>query len=288
MVIDSLQKNKGGESAPSALVTPDGNKLYLRNAFDGASVFLLCSGPSLQDHDLRKLSQRGIATCAVNNAGAVFRPNLWVCYDEPASFCDVIFRDPAIMKFVPVEHLKDSIRVRDKEGKLVTSSEKVADFPSVFGYLSNASFAAERWLEEETFNCGCDEESSDAEGIVGSRTVMLVALRLLFYLGFKRIFLLGCDFRMTFGKSNYAFEQEQTRATVRGNNRTYRVLAARFDALKPHLERAGLSIYNCYDTSDLKVFPYISFDDAIALATKTIPQAIDTNGMYDRGWRKES
>ena len=44
-------------------------------------------------------------SCAVNNAAAVVRPNLWLAVDHPGNFCDTVWKDPAVLKFVPQERL---------------------------------------------------------------------------------------------------------------------------------------------------------------------------------------
>jgi hypothetical protein len=81
----------------------DGTSIALKDLFDGQAGFLVCGGPSLACHDLGQLQQRGILTLAVNNAAVVVRPQFWTCVDDPANFCDAIWRDPAVWKFVPCE-----------------------------------------------------------------------------------------------------------------------------------------------------------------------------------------
>ena len=52
---------------------------------------------------------------------------------------------------------------------------------------ADARFRAERFLTENTFNWGCDKEVDDGIGFKGGRTVMLPALKLLFYLGVRTV-----------------------------------------------------------------------------------------------------
>ena len=119
-------------------------------------------------------------TCAVNNAAAVFRPQLWTAVDDPGHFCDVIWRDPGILKFVPLDHMEKTFLVRDDQDRLVPSTERVGDMPAVFGFRRNEAFAAEQWLYEDTFNGGNHTDRVDAYGNQGSRSVMYIALRPLF------------------------------------------------------------------------------------------------------------
>ncbi len=270
---------------PPMLFTRDGHNVFLGDMYRGHTAFLLCSGPSLKDHDLSKLNQRGILTLALNNAATVVRPQLWCSVDDPGNFADAIWYDPGILKFVPLCHMEKTFIVRDDQGELVPSQERVGDMPAVFGYRRNEAFCAEQWLYEDTFNWGNHSERVDAYGNKGSRSVMYIALRLLFHLGVRQVYLLGCDFKMVHGRQNYAFDQDRSRAAVRGNNSSYRILNVRLNHLKPHFDREGFQVFNCTPKSGLTVFPHIPYEDAVANATAIIPQQILTAGMYDRKQR---
>jgi hypothetical protein len=262
------------------LVTRSNRPTSLEGLYDGQTAFLIASGPSLLTHDLSQLSARGILTLAVNNAGAVFRPQLWVCLDSPGRFCDAIWRDPGITKFVPEGHLGSLLTVRDSEGRLIYSHETPRRMPAVFGYVRNEDFVPERWLSEDSFNCGQSDGRRDCAGNSGSRSVMYVALRLLYYLGLRRVYLVGCDFRMAEGRRNYAFPQHRTRASVASNNRLYATLNQRLRLLRPYFDAAGYQIFNCTPASGLTVFPYVPFEEAVACARAVVPRHIDTAGMY--------
>jgi hypothetical protein len=273
--------------SPPLLFTPDGHNAFLGDMYRGRAAFLLCGGPSLLSHDLGRLRERGVLSCAVNNAAAVFRPHLWIMVDEPANFCDGVWRDPAILKFVPLPQILKPIYRRDEAERLVPSAAAAADMPAVFGFRVNEDFVAERWLYESTVNWGNNGARVDAYGNRGSRSVMYAALRLLFVLGVRRLYLLGCDFRMQEGAANYAFPQDRSPASVRGNNYTYRVLNARLQQLRPHFEREGYQVFNCTPGSGLTVFPFLPFDEAVAEATAAFPATMNTAGMYDRAARAE-
>ncbi len=281
----NFQTGRCFQPAPM-LFTPDRHSLFLGNVFRGRSAFLVCGGPSLIDNDLTLLDQRGLLTCAVNNAATVYRSHLWVSVDNPGNFCDAIWRDPAIWKFVPQDHMDKRFTIRGSQGQLVPSEEKVGELPSVFGFRRNEQFVAQQWLYEDTFNWGNSSKRVDAYGNKGSRSVMYVALKLMFYLGVRRLFLLGCDFRMSYGAQNYAFPQERSRGSVRGNNSSYRILNVRLQKLKPYFDFEGFEIYNCTPQSGLTVFPYMPFKQAVDEARKEMPAKIVTDGMYDRRHRQ--
>ncbi len=270
------------EPSRPTLLTHDGQRVVLENVYRGSPAFLLCGGPSLITHDLQLLQQRGILTCAVNNAAAVFRPHLWVCVDSPGNFCDAVWRDPGTVKFTPSNFLRARLTVRDASGRLQASQDTVSDMPAVFGFERNDAFVADRWLHEATFNWGNAARRVDAHGNRGSRSVMYAALRLLFYLGVRELYLLGCDFRMERNKPNYAFPQRRSDSSIRGNNRTYEVLNNRLRQLLPYFEKEGYRVVNCTPNSGLTVFPTMPFEAAVAQVRSRLPSEIVTEGMYDR------
>ena len=270
------------------LFTRDGHNVFLGDMYRGRSAFLICSGPSLAQQDLSRLNDRGVLTMAVNNAAVIHRPQLWCSVDDPGNFCDAIWKDPAITKFVPLCHMEKPITTRDPSGDIITSEQRVGDMPAVFGLRRNETFQAGQWLYEDTFNWGNQGKRTDEHGNKGSRSVMYLALRLLFYLGIRRVTLLGCDFRMQTGAQNYAFPQDRTRASVRGNNASYRILNDRLTHLLPHFEQAGFEVFNATPDSGLTAFPTVSLDAALADAKAWLPSQIDTRGMYDRKQREKT
>ncbi len=269
------------------LFTRDGHNLFLGDMYRGAAAFLVCGGPSLLTHDLPQLQQRGLVTLAVNNAATVVRPNLWCCVDDPGNFSEAIWLDPGITKFVPLCHMEKPFMVRNEQGDLVPSPSKVGDMPAVFGFRRNEAFVPEQFLTEDTFNWGNHGNRTDSLGNKGSRSVMYVAIRMLYYLGIRTIYLLGCDFKMAKGQQNYAFPQDRSHSSVKGNNESYRVLNSRLEALQPYFKEAGLTIFNCTPDSGLTVFPHKSYAEAIEEATASLPRVINTEGMYDRQAREK-
>jgi hypothetical protein len=265
------------------IYTSRGERVPLHGVGRGRSAFLLLSGPSLAKMDLSPLQQRGIVTMGVNNSPAVWKPNFWTCVDNPGNFIEQIWKDASICKFAPLSHAFLKIRTRNEAGELIPSAFRVDDCPNVFYYTRHGRFDSETWLTDENFNWGNDEGATDALGVKGSRSVMLVAIKLLWYLGFARIFLLGADFRMQDGAQNYAFPQDRTPSSVKGNNATYNALNKRFAALQPHFLRAGLEVVNCTPESGLTAFPMGDFELAVKVAAKECNEKpINTEGHYDK------
>jgi len=267
--------------------TQDGHNLWLGDLYKGYSCFLILGGPSFGELLKQKwqfnndevsteylLDYPGHCTMAVNNSVKTYRPNLWVSVDNPQRFIKSIFLDPKIQKIIPICHTNKKLFDNEKwEVMDLTPSE----CPNVIYYRRNSCFNAEQYLFEDTVNWG----SNKNEG--GSRSVMLAAIRILFQLGFRKVYLLGCDLDMDENKK-YHFDQDRSKASINGNNATYELLKQRFEELQPIFLENNFLIYNCNKESKLKVFPYKSFIDCILDSTQNIPniKTERTAGLYDR------
>ena len=201
--------------------------------------------------------------------------------DGPDKFLSAGWKDPRITKLVPDKKQNDKIRTK-VEGRFKELKTTTSDCPNIFYYKRNLEFDPSTFLTEPTVNWGQDGKSQDLLGLTGARSVMLAAIRLCYYLGFRTINLLGCDFRMRDGEQNYAFKQERIASSVTGNNTTYSRLNKRYQSLVPYFNRHGLKIFNCNPNSGLTVFPHKPFENAVKEFESSIPSMEDTEGWYDK------
>jgi hypothetical protein len=264
-----------GKMTALELSTNNFKQAHLQDIFKNRSAFLILGGPSLLKIDLSRLRQPGLLTMGVNNSPKTFRPHLWVCVDDPSHFIQSIWQDPTIMKFVP----KDAANSKLWDNcTWMESEETPKECPNVWFFDRNERFDPEAFLTEPTINWG------NHKSLGGGRSVMLPALRLLHYLGFKNIFLLGCDMRMT-RESKYHFDQDRTEKSIQNNNSTYLKMMRWFEMLKPKFESRGCRIFNCNADSSLKIFPFITLDSAIDIALDGFPKDLASErsfGLYER------
>ena len=256
-------------------------QLNLIGQYKGASAFLICNGPSLVsgDYDLAQLHRPGVMTYGVNNGPSTFRPNFWSCVDDPSRFLKSIWLDPKIQKFVPQAHAEKPIFDNETWKEMKDNGNKVlvGECPNVVYFHRNEKFVEDRWLFEDKINWGCHKNYG------GCRSVMLPSLRILFLLGFRKVYLLGADFTMTEDYA-YHFDEKREKGAVSGNMNTYkRMRDEYFPKLKPYFEDEGFEIYNCNPDSGLgDTFDYCPFKDAIAEATGKLGEVENerTWGMY--------
>lgn len=249
----------------------DGSPSSLRNKFKSAiGAFYILNGPSFLNVDHSLLRQPGIFTLGQNNGPSTFRPNAWVGLDEPGRFLLSIWLDPNIMKFTQVGH---------RTGKLfnsITWTEVPVTVEQTINthlIVTDEDFQANSFLTRRSFSCGL----SPARG--GARMSMPVGIKILYDLGFREIYLLGCDWEMD-NEKPYHFEQQRTPGALRNNNEAYKKWTQRFTDLRPHFEQHGLTVYNCNPDSGLKVFDYLPLEEAIS--RNVIETKEPTAGLYER------
>ena len=264
--------------------TRDRMPLHLIGQYRGRSAFMICNGPSLSSgqYDLSLLKKPGVITYGVNNGPKIVRPNFHSVVDDPRRFIKSIWLDPQITKFVPHAHANKVIWDNEKWEPLKTEDGKrevlVGDCPNMVYFHRNEKFMPDRFLYEDTINWGCSGDNG------GCRSVMLPVIRILFLLGFRKVFLLGADFKMS-ENYTYAFNEKRDKGAVNCNTKTYdRMQTEYFPKLKPYFEAENFYIYNCNKDSGLKVFDYVPYEEAISYCTKSLGDIENerTYGLYTK------
>ena len=257
-----------------------GNPIALEGSYRGEHAFLIANGPSLLDVNLAPLKSRWCMT--LNNGARTFRGNANCMVDGPDRFSLSMWLDPTITKFIPTAHFEqllwDNRLLKYDTGekqRWELSKLRAGDCPNVVGYRRNERFNADRWLWEETINWGNDEKHGEG------RSVMFAALRILFLLGFRQVYLLGVDFLMS-GKRKYHFPEARSIASIHGNISTFAKLQKQFALLQPHFLKAGFAVKNCNPQSRLTAFPSLSYQEALEASGASVGNfaAERTEGMY--------
>lgn len=255
--------------------TQDHHPLWLADTYRGRCAFLICGGPSFADIPKEELRRPGVLTMGLNNSVASHRPNLWCSVDSPDHWVRSVWLDPTIQKFVPIDHATKKVFNSDNWTFMET---RVGDCPNVVYYKRNEHFQAHQWLWEDCLNWGNHKKHG------GGRSVLLPAVRILFLLGFRTVYLLGCDFDMSRDRT-YHFDQARSKGAVRGNGDTYAKLNGWFTELRPLFEKEHFHVFNCNPQSKLRAFDHVPFADAIQDAMSHmdfVETATErTRGLYD-------
>lgn len=272
----------GPPQDPNLIVTREGKPAGLANVWLDQDLFLILSGPSLKALPLEQLQQRGVVTLAVNNAACVHRPTFWTHVDPAEKFHEAIWHDPGIIKLVPQRRFRQTLRTTQADGTLKPVPTRVADCPSVFGYKHGATFDPLTYLTCDFVCLGNNQKAHLKNGRPHNINVMFPLFRLAYYLGFRRVYLLGCDFKMARSGPIYAFDEGKDAGAVNSNNCAYLKLNQMLGELVRPLSKAGVQVYNCFRESGLRAFPFLSFEEAVNHATRNIPRTIHTSGWYEK------
>lgn len=305
---------------PPMFFTHDHHPLPLVDHFKGRTAFLVAGGPSLsqgqpleflkavkgynvetdekkkaeilrqceetsvlpQVYDLEQFYEPGIWSITMNNACRVVKSDAWACVDSPSHFILSNWLNPKVMKFAPICHTQKKLF---NNSTWKETDVRTMDCPNMVYYKRNEHFQHEQFLDEDTINWGCHKKYG------GGRSIMFATIRILYLLGFRRVFLVGVDMDMD-AKKHYAFAQDRAPSSQRGNNSTYQLMQTRFGLLRPIFEDRGFHVFNCNPNSKFTVFDHIPFDQAVASTIEEDLLGIDvinerTEGLYDREAKKK-
>lgn len=262
----------------------------LRGILGGRAVFLACGGPSAKALPLEQLNRRGAWTLAVNNCGgdARYRPQAFTASDPPEKFSHCIWQDPAIMKIVPTQKLagqkRGKLRRKRADGTFEPLPGGVTAMPNVWGVARRVWLKPDdTFFTETTAAWGNLNAGVEQTGEPKTVCTMLLGLRLLRYLGASRVYMIGVDFWMdpTYG---YSFPQARTPDACRSNNEQFRTVNGWLCTMQNAgvFKRFGMEVFNCYEHSGLRAFPYAPFDAALADVCRGIEEGPDLAGWYEK------
>ncbi|MCA9041592.1 MAG: hypothetical protein KDA65_14660 [Planctomycetaceae bacterium] len=167
--------------------------VLLENMFAGgspAACWLIGGGPSFDQSMADLISVTPAPRMCINLAGAgLIRPNFWTSYDPSMRFHKSIYLDPSVMKFV---HKRRSLDL------VPESSFKVCDCPNLYFF--------ERHRDRQFV----DFVASSHTGIVDWSDSMMQSIDILYRLGFRIIYLVGCEMMVR------PSEAQQERAEEKG------------------------------------------------------------------------
>jgi len=265
----------------------------IENNMKGSSLFIIAGGPSFSKVSVKHKKQLAYCmTMGINNSPKAFtkyfRPNYWTCVDGPDKFLHTIWEDPTIMKLVPESHKKKRLWNSDTN---LPVKRTVSGCSNVLFWKRGTGFNAKTFLTEPVVNWGNDKNTRDKNGVNGKRSVFHAALKLAYVLGFKNVYLLGVDFNMS-ETSKYAFEQDRTASSIKGNNASYKQMNYRFTQAQPYFLKKNFNVYNCNKQSGLTAFPYKPITTAIKEALDFVDDSEkyikgeleNTLGLYETKW----
>jgi len=257
-------------------ITRNGKQIDLEGLWSPNPGFLVCGGPSLQDFDLNRLRERGVVSLGVNLAAAWAPVRAWCFSDSHFKFHHGLWLDPAVMTFAPIPKIANKRRLFHVklDGEFRDAIPTMC-CPNTYGYHRRTRFVPSQFFETEYAHWGPRGDQPENEKEQGCLCTMLIGLRLLYYLGCRRIYLLGVDHRGRNGTC-YGFPNEK-----KERNRRYRWETHMLERLTPRLEEKGVELFNCSERSACRLYPYVPFDEAIIDCKGSVPEEPwDTTDWY--------
>jgi len=149
---------------------------HLEGAFGGpmaSACWLMGGGPSLTAEVVEQIERSPIPRMGVNLAGTgLLRPTFWTAYDPTVRFLKSIYLDPGVMKFVHERRAMDLVP---------ETTFKVCECPNLYFFEGDRQRGFQRFVSEAH------------RRIVDWNDSFVQAIDILFQLGFRRIYLAGCD-----------------------------------------------------------------------------------------------
>lgn len=265
-------------------------RIDICDSLNGAA-FLVCGGPSLKEIPYQRLAERGIYSLAVNNSAGLVPCKAFVFSDPPQKFHSGIFLDPCVTVFAPLPKLKKHIRFKMMDGTFTESTRRVRECPNVLGFKRCSEFIPENFLTSEMASWGTNKAAAKRTGREKTVSTMLLGLRLLHYLGFRRVYMIGVDLTMTPDDTKaiqYAFPQKKESGGVLANLGSYRVINQMLVDLRPVFDAAGYHVFNCNPKSGCSAFDYVPFEHALQDCRGLVPEGeFDLAGWYEKDPKKK-
>ncbi len=221
--------------------------LRLKDSQKGKRCFIIGNGPSLQAEDLTRL--RDEFCFAANRIYKVYDKTVW----RPRFYCA---QDPIILN-----QSHQEMSALDGLKLIVTNSSRKTGL--VKGALYTRMRDLDYYPDLPTF-------SEDIPSFVGEGfTVTYTCLQVAAYMGFKEIYLLGCD-------HNYPVQQRADGTLYETGAKTghfyddngekkypiaqYDKQNLAFEKTKIYCENAGIAVFNATRGGKLEIFPRVDFD----------------------------
>ena len=212
--------------------------LNFRNAHHGERCFIVATGPSLREADLKKLADHGEVCFGVNRIFNVderlWKPQYYVCVDRlvMTQYWDEIALYDAKEKFLGDSYWSDA----DFRGNI-----------HVIHALTMHSFSALPRFSEHV-----------ERKVYSYSTVTYVAIQLAVYMGFTTICLLGVDCNYSkHSKNNYFFAE----AKEDNQNHHEDRMRAAYKVAREYADAHGIKILNATRGGMLEEFERVNLDD---------------------------
>lgn len=201
-------------------------------------AILVCGGPSLKEIDVSKLRGPGKVVLGVNTTYPYVVPDMWMGMDDPRCYDRNVLLE-AFPKF-----LRGPLWKRELQGVMPKDLHNVH-------YIS-----VKKAKTEELWDC----IKPESRHFVWHNNVMAVAMNLLLAMGFREIYIAGCD--LSNNVNDYFDDRELGTVEKDRNTRLYRQLFQWLKWLTKECSRRNIKIRSLSPDSKINTFmEYFTVDE---------------------------
>lgn len=204
----------------------------------GERVFIVATGPSLQIADVEKLRDNCEITMSINYIYRLFDETDW----RPDYY---VISDGTMMR----EYEKASIYIKNFDDVIKFFSDSYLEFWENSVDDTYYGYSVEYNSEGIRFSSDCSET------VYSGKTVIYICLQIAVYMGFKEIYLLGCDFDYTSGNGSHFYTDQNYIVDF-----DYEFVQKAYLEARKYAEQHGIKIYNATRGGKLEVFERRDFD----------------------------
>jgi len=147
---------------------------------------------------------------------------------------------------------------------LMIGDKKMMELPNMYFFGAN-----EKYFNVSNFLNHCRD-------FVWWKNTMYDILQLAYRLGFRKVYLIGCSFKISKAEQ-YSYKTNLNDHQVTYNQRTYNNFVEKMKLMKPHFKEKGFEIISSTSDSLLnEFFPFVPFEDAVKETLKDFPKEYAT------------
>ena len=220
-----------------------------KNKYAGGRCFIVCTGPSLTLDDLDKLKSE--VCLSMNTIVKIFgetewRPTYYGVTDD-AAYAEL---EPYIYRAIESSDLPHVLLSDDN----ICKPFKVPESPHIYPF--HCIYSSKRHNLKFSDNAYAT--------VYGGYTITYVLIQIAVYMGFKEIYLLGCDCDYSGEKTRFAaYESKEAERHFKGEA----AMVEAYKRAKEYADSRGIKIYNATRGGKLEVFERVDLND-VARARK--------------------
>ena len=245
-------------------------QVNLFNMYNDETVYLIGRGTSLgtilEDSDLKTLLyNKTVVKYGMNTSPEImdFNVNLWSAVDRMTKFSSRIIKNPNIMKFIPMNRFQvNNFDMRQKDCERTVGYKKNKKLvhaclcPNMIGVQT---FLLEQHPKLSFGNIFLGSSAVPYGFYNGQKSVLLFSIKVCLLLGFKKIVLIGVDFKMDRENPYYKMNKNKfNNFHILHNNKLYKTLAPKIKEVCKILD-SGKSIYksSIVTATPIETMPFI-------------------------------